>query len=134
MDLAERVERVERVAAEVQEARGARAVLVPRAWIIKGEPGPENDDEYGPAGDDVRRWRGMYGEMLDSQTTYRRVKAELAVRRLELRLIQEHRLTLPRSSRPWNEAERRDKVRLLEQAVLRLTGRRRRQEMWRWVW
>ena len=117
----------------MQEARGVRAALVPRVWIIKGEPGPQNDDEYGPAGDDVRLWRRMGREFLDAQTTYRRVKAELALRRLELRLIQEHRLTLPRSSSPWSEAERRDETLLLEQAIIRLKGRRWRQEVWRWV-
>ena len=79
--------------------------------LVEFEPASDDEEVYGPAWPLVREWR-TEREVFESGWPHLRGReAEARMLELELRLVEEHRLTLPPDRVPWDEFARRDELR-----------------------
>ena len=81
--------------------------------LVTPEAEPDEDLVYGDATPVIVEWRKArdeYLRTLKTGTVLDRAEAEQPMLRLEIAIIEEHELTLPPASFPWDWADRRDQV------------------------
>lgn len=78
--------------------------------LVTEEPAPDDEEVYGPAWPLVREWRTEREAFETGWPQLAGREAETRMLELELRLVEEHRLTLPPDRVPWDEFARRDEL------------------------
>ena len=81
--------------------------------LVTSEPEPDEDLVYGKATPVIVQWRMARTEFLKALktgTTLDRTEVQERMLGLEIALIEEHELTLPPASFPWDEFARRDQL------------------------
>lgn len=94
--------------------------------LVAEEPAPDDEQVYGPAWPTVEEWRTEREAFRDGWPHLGGREAEVRMLELELRLIEQHQLTLPPDRVPWDEFARRDELQL-RQRKLTLARRNLRQ-------
>lgn len=95
------------------EAVGAGEGYAPRRiypQLVTEEPASDDEEVYGPAWPLVREWRTEREAFETGWPQMAGREAEARMLELELRLVEEHRLTLPPDRVPWDEFARRDEL------------------------
>ena len=92
-----------------------RRYVRPRTYpqLVTPEAEPDEDLVYGDATPVIVEWRKArdeYLRTLKTGTALNRAEVEQPMLRLEIAIIEEHELTLPPASFPWDWSDRRDKV------------------------
>ena len=104
----------EETLSEPAEADGTGEGYVPRRLypqLVAVEPAPDDEEVYGPAWPLVREWRTEREAFESGWPELAGREAEARMLELELRLVEEHRLTLPPDRVPWDDFARRDELR-----------------------
>ena len=78
--------------------------------LVAVEPAPDDEEVYGRAWPLVREWRERREVFEAGWPQLAGREAEARILELELRLVEEHRLTLPPDRVPWDEFARRDEL------------------------
>ena len=104
----------------------------PEVVTLRAEEGEEFD--YGEAMPLVAEWRRQRITHLDKGARrVERARALVRMLELELVLINEHELTLPPSTYPWDESRRRDELRRVRFALVSSRWELAQALLWRWV-
>ena len=77
------------------------------------EAEPDEERVYGDAAPVIVAWRRAQAEflgLLKTGTALERAEAKQRMRRLEISIIEDHELTLPPASFPWDQSDRRDQA------------------------
>ena len=85
--------------------------------LVAEEPAPDDEQVYGPAWLLVQEWRRQREAFRESWPHLRGREAEARMLQLELRLIEQHHLTLPPDRVPWDEFARRDELQLRQRKL-----------------
>ena len=130
-----------------QDARdGAKAALaaveqpvVKPAWrlhreLVTQEPGPGEEQVYGDAMPVIVEWRRQArAEYAGAKNRLDKAVARRRVLELEIAIIEEHELTLPRATYPWDWSARRDQVWRRRQSLEEARVERNRAVLRRWL-
>jgi hypothetical protein len=81
------------------------------------EPAPDDEEVYRSAWPLVQEWREQREAFREGWPHPTGREAEVRMLELELRLIEQHRLTLPPDRLPWDEFARRDELRLRQRKL-----------------
>ncbi len=127
-------------ASETAPAAGEKPVVRPR-WrlhreLVTQEPEPGEEQVYGGATPVIVEWRKARAEFLKALktgTTLDRTETQERMLKLEIAIIEEHELTLPPASYPWDRFGRRDKVWERTQDLNRVQVERNRALLRRWL-
>jgi len=92
--------------------------------VVTPNPLPDDAAVYGEAAELVGEWRSLRAS--HPATTGRPVRVEERMLELEIRLIDEFRLTLPPETFPWDRLSRTDQVHWRRRALKKV----RRQRFW----
>ena len=98
--------------------------------VVTVEPVPGDAEVYGLALPLVVEWREAQGARERAGDGLGRARAEERVRQLEVAMIEEHRLTLPPDTDPWDGIVRREQASWRRRTLARVRRERRRAE-WR---
>ncbi len=101
-----------------------------RPSMVTTEPGPDDEEALGAAAPLVAEWRRLYRGGVDEGDRLERAMAEERMRELEIELIERHGLTLPPSTMPWSESDRRSQAHSRRMTLARVCGERIRAQ-WR---
>ena len=85
--------------------------------LVAVEPASDDEEVYGPAWPLVREWRTERKAFESGWPELAGREAEARMLELELRLVEEHRLTLPPDRVPWDEFARRDELQLRQRKL-----------------
>ena len=115
-----------------------RRYVPPRPYpqLVTLEAEPDEDLVYGDATPVIVEWRGVRAEFLKTLktgTTLDRTEVQERMLELEIAIVEEHELTLPPRTYPWDEFDRRDKVWELTQDLKRVRAERERALLRRWL-
>ena len=115
-----------------------RRYVPPRPYpqLVTLEAEPDEDLVYGDATPVIVEWRGVRAEFLKTLktgTTLDRTEVQERMLELEIAIVEEHELTLPPRTYPWDEFGRRDKVWELTQDLKRVRAERERALLRRWL-
>ena len=108
--------RRERGAPGVTQPQGGSRYVPPRLFpqLVTREAEEGEEHVYGDAMPVIVEWRRVHAEMMrlqkDGGAALRRAEVSERLFEVEVVLIQEHGLTLPPASYPWNASRRRDEV------------------------
>lgn len=146
------VHRLERRVARLEGARGIKGAseAEPKApakptvappWreyrdLVTEDAEPGEELVYGEATPVVVEWRGakaMRNEALATATALQKAEAEISLLERELELIEEHGLTLPPATYPWDRSGRRAEVRDRREWLGGARMERNRALLWRWL-
>ena len=116
---------------EQTKRRYVRPRLYPQ--LVTQEAEPDEDLVYGDATPAIVEWRKVRAEFLKTGTTLDRTEVQERMLELELAIVEEHELTLPPASFPWDQFDRRDKVWELTQDLKRVRAERNRALLRRWL-
>ena len=108
----------------------------PYPQLVTPEAEPDEDLVYGDATPVIVEWRGVRAEFLKTLktgATLDRTEVQEPMLGLEIAIVEEHGLTLPPASFPWDEFDRRDKVWELTQDLKRVRAERNRALLRRWL-
>ena len=108
----------------------------PYPQLVTLEAEPNEDLVYGDATPVIVEWRGERAEFLNALktgTTLDRTEVQERMLELELAIVEEHELTLPPASFPWDQFDRRDKVWERRQDLKRVRAERNRALLRRWL-
>ena len=96
---------------------------------------PEEGEEliYGEAMPSVTAWREARKTLEEARRRLDKLDARRWMVEVEVRLVEDHELTLPPAVYPWDRADRRDEVWRRKQSLVDLRAERRRAVLWRWV-
>ena len=96
---------------------------------------PEEGEElvYGEAMLAIIEWRAARMTLEWASRRLEKLDAQRSLLELEVRLVEDHELTLPPAVYPWDRADRRDEVWRRKQSLHDLRVERRRAVLWRWV-
>ena len=96
---------------------------------------PEEGEEliYGEAMLAVIEWRAARMTLEWASRRLDKLDAQRSLLELEVRLVEDHELTLPPAVYPWDRADRRDEVWRRKQSLVDLRAERGRAVLWRWV-
>ncbi len=149
---AETIRRLERRLSQVEFARdagdGTKTVEeveakpdVKPAWrpyrdVVTPEPEPGEEQVYGDAAPLIVEWREARAEFLDLLKTGPALRLAVAQERtleLEIKLIDQHELTLPPRTYPWDWSERRDEVWRRTQTLERVHRERVLAQIRQWI-
>ncbi len=119
---------------ESSERRYVRPRDYPQLVTLEAEP----DEElvYGDATPLVVEWRGVRAELMETLktgTVLRRAVVNERMLELEIALVEEHELTLPPASFPWDRADRRDQLRRRKELLAETRTERNRALLRRWI-
>ena len=122
---------------EAVEKPGVEPAVQP-AWrpyrdVVTREPEPGEERVYGDAAPLIVEWRRVNAEFMDAGDALGRAAAEERLRELEIELIEDHRLTLPPSTYPWDSFDRRSHLWTRKEALNRARVKRARAELRRWL-
>ena len=120
------------------ESGPKRRYVRPRTYpqLVTPEAEPDEDLVYGEATPVIVEWRRVRAEFLKTLktgTTLDRTEVQEPMLELELAIVEEHGLTLPPASFPWDEFNRRDKVWERTQDLKRVRAERNRALLRRWL-
>ena len=105
----------------------------PYPQLVTVEPEEGEELLYGEAMPAITEWRET-GRALDSaRRRLDKLDARQRMLELEVRLVEDHELTLPPAVYPWDRADRRDEVWRRKQSLQDLQVERSRALLWRWV-
>ncbi|MCY4616845.1 MAG: hypothetical protein OXC71_10715 [Chloroflexi bacterium] len=110
---------------EVIGQRGRQRPRRPWPELVTAEPEDGEELVYGKATAVITEWREAMTELRGARRRLEQLDAERRVLELEVVLVEEHGLTLPPATYPWNRFERRDEV-LRKQRVIANIRRARR--------
>ena len=101
--------------ADSEPGQKKRKCVPPRAYpqLVTLEAEPDEERVYSDAALVIVAWRWAQAEflgLLKTGTALERAEAEQPMLRLEISIIEEHELTLPPASFPWDQFDRRDQV------------------------
>lgn len=85
--------------------------------LVAVEPASDDEAVYGPAWPLVQEWRTEREAFETGWPQLAGREAEARMLELELRLVEEHRLTLPPDRLPWDEFARRDELQLRQRKL-----------------
>ena len=105
----------------------------PYPQLVTLEAEPNEDLVYGDATPVIVEWRSMRAEFLKTRTTLDRTDLQERMLELELAIVEEHGLTLPPASFPWDKFDRRDQVWERRQDLKRVRAERNRALLRRWL-
>ena len=96
---------------------------------------PEEGEEliYGEAMLAIIEWRAARMTLEWASRRLDKLDAQRSLLELEVRLVEDHELTLPPAVYPWDRADRRDEVWRRKQSLVDLRAERGRAVLWRWV-
>ncbi len=96
---------------------------------------PEEGEEliYGEALPAIVEWRAARMTLEAAKRRLDKLDAQRSLLELEVRLVEDHELTLPPAVYPWDRADRRDEVWRRKQSLQDLRVERRRAVLRRWV-
>lgn len=117
------------VKGDPQEVIGQRRPQRPwRPWPELVTTDPEDGEElvYGAATAIITEWREAMTRLHQARGRLEQLDAERCVLELEVALVEEHALTLPPATYPWNRFERRDEVQRKRRVLRNIRGARRR--------
>ena len=120
------------------ESGPKRRYVRPRTYpqLVTPEAEPDEDLVYGDAAPVIVEWRRVRAEFLKTLktgATLDRTEVQEPMLELELAIVEEHGLTLPPASFPWDEFDRRDKVWERTQDLKRVRAERNRALLRRWL-
>ena len=104
--------------------------------LVTLEAEPDEDLVYGEAAPVIVEWREARAEFLKTMktgATLDRTEVQEPMLELEIAIVEEHGLTLPPASFPWDEFDRRDKVWERTQDLKRVRAERNRALLRRWL-
>ena len=122
---------------EAMEKPGVKPAVQP-AWrpyrdVVTREPEPGEEQVYGDAAPLIVEWRRVNAGFMDAGDALGRAAAEERLRELEIELIEDHELTLPPSTYPWDSFDRRSHLWTRKEALNRARVERARAELRRWL-
>ena len=88
--------------------------------LVTPEAEPDEELVYGDATPVIVEWRkakAEFSDLLKTGTALAQAEARMRMLHLEIAIIEEHELTLPPASYPWNWEGRRQQVRRREQSL-----------------
>ena len=88
--------------------------------LVTLEAEPDEERVYGDATPVIVEWRkakAEFSDLLKTGTAWAQAEAKIRMLHLEIAIIEEHELTLPPASYPWNWESRRQQVRRREQSL-----------------
>ena len=88
--------------------------------LVTLEAEPDEERVYGDATPVIVEWRkakAEFSDLLKTGTALAQAEAKIRMLHLEIAIIEEHELTLPPASYPWNWESRRQQVRRREQSL-----------------
>ena len=120
------------------ESGPKRRYVRPRTYpqLVTPEAEPDEDLVYGDATPVIVEWRRVRAEFLKTLktgATLDRTEVQEPMLELEIAIVEEHGLTLPPASFPWDEFDRRDKVWERTQDLKRVRAERNRALLRRWL-
>ncbi len=118
---------------EVIGQRGRQRSRRPWPELVTAEPEDGEELVYGKATAVITEWREAMTELRGARRRLEQLDAERRVLELEVVLVEEHGLTLPPATYPWNRFERRDEVLRKRRVVANIRRVRRRPLMLRWL-
>ena len=104
--------------------------------LVTLESEPNEESAYGDATPVIVEWRkakAEFSDQLKTGTALAQAEAKMRMLRLEIAIIEEHELTLPPASYPWNWESRRQQVRRREQSLGSAEGHRNRALLRLWL-
>ena len=115
-----------------------RRYVRPRPYpqLVTQEAEPDEDLVYGDATPVIVEWRGVRAEFLKTlktDTTLDRTEVQERMLELEIAIVEEHGLTLPPASFPWDEFDLRDQVWERTQDLKQVRAERERALLRRWL-
>lgn len=94
--------------------------------VVTPEAEPGDEDVYGEAAPLVAKWRNAVASVREGEEGVAGLDARARLLEMEIELIQRYRFTLPPSTYPWHDSERRDMVRVKTRALELLRAQRKR--------
>ena len=101
--------------------------------MVTTAPGPDEQRVYGAAMPLIAEWRGLRERMGRARDTLEYLKAQERVLELEIALADEHRLTLPPDTYPWDGIRRHAELRLRRRVLRRVRRERRWAQLLHWL-
>jgi len=118
---------------EVIGQRGRQRPRRPWPELVTAEPEDGEELVYGKTTAVITEWREAMTELREARRRLEQLDAERRVLELEVVLVEEHGLTLPPATYPWNRFERRDEVLRKRRVVANIRRVRRRALMLDWL-
>ena len=118
---------------EVIGQRGRQRPRRPWPELVTAEPEDGEELVYGKATAVITEWREAMTELRGARRRLEQLDAERRVLELEVVLVEEHGLTLPPATYPWNRFERRDEVLRKRRVIANIRRARRRALVLRWL-
>ena len=101
--------------------------------LVTAEPEEGEELIYGEATPSIIEWREARTTLEEAKRRLDKLDARRSLLELEVRLVEDHELTLPPAVYPWDRADRRDEVWRRKQSLHDLRVERNRAVLWRWV-
>lgn len=101
--------------------------------VVTPEAEPGDEDVYGEAAPLVAKWRNAVASVRAGGEGVAGLDARVRLLEMEIELIERFQLTLPPSTYPWHDSERRDTVRAKARALELLRAQRKRAVLRGWV-
>ncbi len=101
--------------------------------LVTTEPEQDEQRVYGAAMPLIAEWRGLRERLGRARHTLEYLQAEERLLELEIALADEHRLTLPPDSYPWDGIRRHAELRLRHRVLQRVRRERRWTQLLHWV-
>ena len=105
----------------------------PYPQLVTAEPEEGEELIYGGAMPAITEWREARKTLEEASRRLDKLDARQRVLELEVRLVEDHELTVPPAVYPWDRADRRDEVWRRKQSLQDLQVERNRALLWRWV-
>jgi len=118
---------------EVLERPQVKPLRRPYPQLVTVEPEDGEELIYGEAMPAITEWRGARGALEEARRRLDQLDARQWMLELEVRLVEDHELTLPPAVYPWDRADRRDEVWRRKQSLADLRVERNRAVLRRWV-
>ena len=101
--------------------------------IVTNDPEPGEELVYGDAMSSIEEWRAARQALEQGRDGLARLRAEERMRELEIRLIVDHKLTLPPDKYPWDSLIRGEQVNWRMKTLARVRRERRWAELRWWL-
>ena len=125
--------RVKGAAEGVRERPQVKPPRRPYPQLVTVEPEEGEELIYGEAMPAIIEWRETGRALGYARRRLDKLDARQRMVELEVRLVEDHELTLPPAVYPWDRADRRDEVWRRKQSLGDLQVERNRVLLWRWV-
>ena len=116
-------------AAPMEKEPDVKPAWRPYRDLVTLEPEPGEEQVYGEATPLIVEWRRVCGDFIEAKDRLSKAVAGERMRELEIAMIEDHQLTLPPATYPWDRFDRRDEVRRRTQALNRVRVERVRAQL-----